>query len=295
MRTPVFAYLLVLAIVGVAAYGYWEGTPQDTVNAVRKGNVDQFRKAVRRDPAAVHTKVYPQAFERQSDRDKHRVRTGESPWEGRYLIHDAVQRGIDPIPMLDALAEAGADLRVRLRGRTLLHLAALDGNDAVVAWLITRGADLNAQNDCAVPCAQRGQTPLHDARDGTTTSLLLARGAAIEARSANGQTALHQAASDGGLGNAFVLCRHGADVSASDAAGKTPAHLADAFVAASNAAQGATDERRQLARWLQPRGGCAIVAEAARKAGAPVSEDEGRKVYAETVMKPMRAADAQRK
>lgn len=55
------------------------------------------------------------------------LRTGKNPWDGRYLIHDAVQRIIDPIPMLDALAEAGADLSVRLNGRTLLHMAALDG------------------------------------------------------------------------------------------------------------------------------------------------------------------------
>lgn len=75
--------------------------------------------------------------------------------------------------MLDALAAAGADLTVRLNGRTLLHLAARDGNLEVVIWLIDRGADVEASNDCPAPCPERGQRPLHDAlafNDDATSS-----------------------------------------------------------------------------------------------------------------------------
>jgi hypothetical protein len=69
------------------------------VSAVRAGDVDELGNAVRRDPAAVYTKVYPQAYERQSQLTEYQPRHGQRPWEGGYLIHDAVQRRVDPIPM----------------------------------------------------------------------------------------------------------------------------------------------------------------------------------------------------
>ena len=46
-------------MLAVAAHGYWQVTPQDVVSAVRAGDVDELGKAVFRNPAAVHTKVYP--------------------------------------------------------------------------------------------------------------------------------------------------------------------------------------------------------------------------------------------
>jgi len=70
------ARLLVLGIVSAAGYGYWQGTPQDVVNAVRSGNVAALTAAFARDPALVHTKVYPQAFERQSQRRDFESRFG---------------------------------------------------------------------------------------------------------------------------------------------------------------------------------------------------------------------------
>ena len=144
-------------MLGLAAYGFWEGTPQDVVNAVRSGNVGALRKAVERDPAAVHTKVYAQAFERQSDRSAYQARTGRSPWEGKYLIHEAVGRIINPEPMLDALAAAGADLAVRLNGRNLLHLAAHEGAEQLVQWLKPAGG-------CAIVSARAraARSPVSD-------------------------------------------------------------------------------------------------------------------------------------
>ena len=81
---------MVLGILGVAAYGFWQGTPQDVVEAVRRGNVAKLQSALRRDPANVHTKVYAQAYETASARQNYRSRTGNAPGEGRYLVHDAV-------------------------------------------------------------------------------------------------------------------------------------------------------------------------------------------------------------
>lgn len=287
MHGPVLAArLLIAGILGLAAYGFWEGTPQDVVNAVRSGNVGALRKAVGRDPAAVHTKVYAQAFERQSDRTAYQARTGRSPWEGKYLIHEAVGRIINPEPMLDALAAAGADLTVRLKGRSLLHLAAHDGNLEVVKWLLDHGADPNARNACVEPCEGRGQTPLHEGlsfRADDMSELLLTHGAAVDAIAANGQTALHLAGLRGSLGGAFVLCRHGADPMRRDAAGKTPHDLALEPAPGADAKPPRSEGAEQFAQWLKPAGGCAIVAAKARTARSPVSDDDARQVFAETV------------
>ena len=44
MHGPALAARLFIAgMLGLAAYGFWEGTPQDVVNAVRSGNVGALR------------------------------------------------------------------------------------------------------------------------------------------------------------------------------------------------------------------------------------------------------------
>lgn len=277
-------WLLLLGIIGLGAYGYWQGTSQDVVAAVRAGDVDAVKRAIARDPAAVHTKVYAQAFERVEGRIRYRNRTGLDPWDGKYIIHDAVAQIIDPLPMLDALAAGGADLTVRLNGRTLLHLAARQGNLEVATWLLDHAADPNAVNDCATPCGERGQTPLHDGltlRDDEMSVLLLDRGASVDATAANGRTALHEAGVRSRLSGAFVLCRYGADPTATDVDGRTAYDLALGSVPSQQRSQ----DTDQLLQWLMPGGGCAIVAAAARTANAAVPEDDARKIFTETVGK----------
>lgn len=257
---------------------------QDPVSAVRTGNVEALKAALASDPALVHTKVYPQAYERASQRAEYHSRHGGSPWEGRYLIHDAVGRAVDPVPVLDVLAAAGADLSVRLNGRTLLHIAAADGNLEVAGWLIAKGAALDAANDCKDRCAERGNTPLHDAlhfRDDDMSALLLERGADVRARGANGWTPLHSAGDRGKLGGAFVLCRFGADPTLEDSAGRTPY-----VVARASWERHATTRTRDfdmLVQWLEPNGGCAKVAATARTSGKPVSDEDARVVFTATV------------
>ena len=127
--------------------------------------------------------------------------------------------------MLDLLAGAGADLTVRLSGRTLLHLAARDGNLEVATWMLDHGLDPDLRNDCSNRCDEAGQTALHDAqavRADDMSALLLARGAEVDAIAQNGRTPLHLAAQGGQLGGAFVLCRHGADPARRDIQGQTP-------------------------------------------------------------------------
>jgi ankyrin repeat protein len=230
--------------------------------------------------------VYPQAFERVAERRSFETRFGRSPWEGRYLIHDAVEF-TGSVPMLDALANAGADLAVRLNGATLLHLAARKGDLEVATWLLGRGADVRAVNDCADGCAERGRTPLHDGlafRDDEMSELLLARGARVDAPSANGQSPLHLAGATGRLTGAFVLCRHGADPARLDAAGKTPYDLAQVKAQPGDADRELPLGRLQLVQWLKPESGCATVAATARSTGTPVSDDDARAVFAKTVI-----------
>jgi ankyrin repeat protein len=180
----------------------------------------------------------------------------------------------------------GADLTVRLNGRTLLHLAARDGDVEAATWLLERGADVHAVNDCALGCEERGETPLHDAqafRDDQMSELLLARGARVDALDANGRSPLHVAGDGGRLGGAFVLCRYGADPLRKDASGMTPYELAQPQAQPRDPNRVRPEDEAQLVQWLKPEGGCAKVAGAARAAGAPVSEDDARNVFAETL------------
>lgn len=275
-----------LGILAVAAYGFWQGTSQDVVGAVRGGNVEGLKRALDRDPANVHTKVYAQAYESLRSRSDYVSRTGRDPWEGRYIIHDAVQVASNALPILDVLAAGGADLNVRLKGQTLLHLAAAEGDIEVATWLLDHGADVNAVNDCADNCEERGYTPLHaglEFRDDEMTVLLLARGARLETAGADGRTALLKAAFRGKLSGAFVLSRHGADLTRADAAGKTPFDLAGVRLPG---AEITDTELASFKQWFAPGGPFATVSAMARASGTPMSEDDARDVFAKLETTP---------
>lgn len=278
------AWIFVVVVAGLATYAYWQGTPQDIVNAVRSGDLAAVSAGLARDPSLVHTKVYPQGYERVSVQRDYEARTGGSAWQGRYLIHDAAARVDAPVPMLEALAAAGADLDVRLQGRSLLHLAAAAGNVEVASWLVDRGADVNAGNDCANACAELGRRPLHDAVANAyreAIELLLVRGADPDALSASGERPLHAAAAAGFVDDAWLLCRYGADPSQRDAQGRTPADIARSgegiavpgFRRAEEYGAGA------MADWLTVGGGCEALAARARSEGVPVDEDEARVLF----------------
>lgn len=270
------ARLFVLGIAGFLGYAFWRGTPDDVVHAVRSGDVAALKSALRKDAESVHTKSYPQAYGTISARQKYQSQFGRDPWEGRYLVHDAVEVARNPTAVLDVLAAGGADLAVRLKGKTLLHLAAEKGDLEVATWLLDHGADIHAVVDCT-GCDERGYTPLHSGltfRDDEMTALLLSRGARVDTAGANGRTAMHVAA-DRGLAGALVLARHGADVLRPDAQGKTP------YDVALEPAPGATaspDEVKAFAEWFAPRGPFATVSDMVRAKGAPMSDEAAREV-----------------
>lgn len=273
------ARIFVLGIAGFLGYAYFTGTPDDVVNDVRTGRVAAVQSALRWNPERVHTKSYPQAYGTISARQKHQSQFGRDPWEGRYIVHDAVEVASNATAMLDVLAAGGADLAVRLKGKTLLHLAAAKGDLDVAKWLLDHGADINAVVDCT-DCDERGYTPLHSGlafRDDEMTALLLSRGARVDTAGANGRTAMHVAA-DRGLGGALVLARHGADVLRADAQGKTPYDLA---LAPPPGATASADEVKGFALWFAPGGPFATVSEMVRANGAPMSDEAARAVIDE--------------
>jgi hypothetical protein len=109
--------------------------------------------------------------------------------------------------------------------------------------------------------------------------LLTSRSARVDAAGADGRTALHVVAANGGLGGAFILCRFGADAARKDARGKTPHDLVLSPTPPVDAAGSPPDDPAALPDWLKPGGGCEEVSARARQSGSPVSEDDARVVY----------------
>jgi ankyrin repeat protein len=130
-----------------------------------------------------------------------------------------LERGADPNgALLQALQHcpAIADLLLRYRvdlnhpsaqGQRVLHHLANFPRPAAVAWLLAHGADVNV-------CMDDGRTPLHRAAErnsGTNVvEMLLAVGAAVNARDAAGLTPLGYALQNQKTKVAAFLRRHGA-------------------------------------------------------------------------------------
>lgn len=131
------------------------------------------------------------------------------------------------VPALRVAIESDDDARV-LRssdGWTPLHLAAFFGHDDAVRLLIDHGAPLDAHSTNAMR-----NTPLHAALAGTTLPLLVRRlvfaGADVSARDASGNTPLHLAASRGNDPLCELFLTRGANVHALSNNKSTPAMLA---------------------------------------------------------------------
>jgi ankyrin repeat protein len=108
-------------------------------------------------------------------------------------------------------------------GATLLHHAAGFGPLDTMTWLLDAGADVNARNP-------RGAMPLHWAmHNEAKVRVLVARGAAVNAKLADGKTPLSLAAAlTNGNGALRLLLAHGADASVATITGQTPLMVAAA-------------------------------------------------------------------
>lgn len=108
---------------------------------------------------------------------------------------------------------------------TPLHYAALNGNPALIMFLLEKGADVNVSE-------LNGQTPLHLAvifKSTQAVHMLLAAGAMVNATDNLGQTPLHLAAMNGFNDIAGLLLQAGAEVNRRDSDGETPLRKAETF------------------------------------------------------------------
>ena len=142
--------------------------------------------------------------------------------QGDRVLHYEAARG-DPNAMIAFLVERGADVDVRNdRGRTPLFEAVVNCRNEVVETLLKLGADINAEDG-------ERRTALHVAAAASLepmVTLLLDRGAAVAAKAIGGRTPLHDAVRVGSLPVIRLLLDHGASVMDRDWRGVTPLNLA---------------------------------------------------------------------
>ena len=142
----------------------------------------------------------------------------------RQLL-DAAERG-DAAAVEALLVSGAADADAADAadgGCQLLHIAARKGHASVVELLLQHGADMNA-------ATARGRTALHEAANAEVALLLLDRGADVTAAAAcggvKGVTPLHAAARDYNEELVRALLDAGAPIDAADSNGQQALHLA---------------------------------------------------------------------
>ena len=171
--------------------------------------VDDFFRAIRRDDSRAIISLLLRGFD---------ANTPDA--EGRSGLHLALQ--LDSFAAADALL-AAPGIRVDLpnaRDETPLMLAAIKGQLALCRRLVERGAQVN----------RSGWAPLHyaaTAPDASVVDWLLSQGADVDAESANSTTPLMLAAGYGSFAAVERLLAAGAATHVSNAAGLRASDFAE--------------------------------------------------------------------
>ncbi len=136
---------------------------------------------------------------------------------GGAEIHEAAKAGLVDVAEALISADSARVNEAASGGITPLHLAAVYGQTDMAAFLITRGAAIEAQMDA-------GFSPLHCAvmkEHVETVRLLVAKGANVKAATRGGLTSLHIAVQKGNMAILGMLLDAGADVRAKTKDGAT--------------------------------------------------------------------------
>ncbi|MCF7806301.1 MAG: ankyrin repeat domain-containing protein [Simkaniaceae bacterium] len=139
--------------------------------------------------------------------------------DGNTVIHAAARKGG---PIMEALIRAGADPDAMNKdGRTPLSLATGVGHLDSVNLLLSKGAKVNTKD-------RDGNTALHVvvSRGGPIMEALIRAGADRDAMNKDGDTPLHLAAKGDYLPAMMCLIGNGADINAVNMDGKTPLYVA---------------------------------------------------------------------
>lgn len=160
-------------------------------------------------------------------------------FKGPSLVRLALDCGVDPdrasangdtpllacatvgsVAVAEALTAAGASVLSRDGdGRTALHRAAGQDHEELLVWLLAHGAEVDARDS-------NGETALMRAPTRSAVMALCDAGAAVQAATSEGATALHFAARYGRPEVVHALLSRGADPDAATGMGETPLHHA---------------------------------------------------------------------
>jgi ankyrin repeat protein len=157
----------------------------------------------------------------EEEKTKLTNRLNEQNKNGKTIVHIAAQNGqADAICML---ADKGADVNARdSDGATPMHYSAFYGHANAIRMLADKGADVNKP-------MEDSRTPMHiAAHNGHVEAIrmLAGKGAKVNIANNNGETPMHFAAHKGHVEAIRVLADKRANVNAQDSDGETPMHVA---------------------------------------------------------------------